>query len=360
MKHQYIERYTNRVWTEKLFADPWVRLIYSKAEENPGLLLRMLTSGWFSRALASLLYDSRLGSPFNRNRHFFDSTHVDLTECADEPGRWKTAREVFERKIRYWECRPMCREPSAVVSPADARILVGSLLRRSSIFIKGKFFELDELLGRKKKFVHAFRDGDFAVLRLTPEKYHYNHTPVAGEVVDIYEVQGMYHSCNPGAIVGTAASLSKNRRVVTIIDTDVYRGSRVGLVAMIEIVALMIGDVVQCYSTRRYDSPAPVGKGMFLEKGVPKSRYRPGSSTDVLLFERERIDFARDILFNMHRPGIESRYSEGFGRPLVETDIRVRSLIASGKNASAANVSCLDEGEKERWKMSCSSCFWLS
>jgi phosphatidylserine decarboxylase len=39
---------------------------------------------------------------------------------------------------------------------------------------------------------------------------------------------------------------SKNKRVVTIIDTDVEGGTGIGLVAMIEVVALMIGDIVQC------------------------------------------------------------------------------------------------------------------
>ena len=35
--------------------------------------------------------------------------------------------QVFERQIRYEEYRPMPDERSAVVSPADARVLVGSV-----------------------------------------------------------------------------------------------------------------------------------------------------------------------------------------------------------------------------------------
>ena len=128
--------------------------------------------------------------------------------------------------------------------------------------------------------------GDFAVFRLTPDKYHYNHTPVAGIVADIYEIAGGYHSCNPGAVVEIVTPYSKNKRVVTIIDTDVPDGTGVGLVAMVEVVALMIGEIVQCYSTERYDNPQPVTKGMFLAKGRPKSLYRPGSSTDVLIFQQ--------------------------------------------------------------------------
>ena len=48
---------------------------------------------------------------------------------------------------------------------------------------------------------------------------------------------------------------------------------------MIEVVALMIGDVVQAYSETQYDNPKQIISGMFLKKGAPKSLYRPGSGT---------------------------------------------------------------------------------
>jgi phosphatidylserine decarboxylase len=221
---------------------------------------------------------------------------------------------------------PDCNE---VVSPADSRVIVGSFGETSALFLKEKFFSFEELLGEDKQcLLSAFEGGDFAVFRLTPDKYHYNHTPVAGRVIDFYEISGAYHSCNPGAVVKAVTPLSKNRRIVTILDTDVPGGTGVGLVAMLEIVALMIGDVVQVYSENGYENPRPITKGMFLEKGVPKSLYRPGSSTDVLLFQKGRIRFAEDLVHNQGRPGIQSRYSVGFGRPLVETDLKVRSSIA--------------------------------
>ena len=216
-----------------------------------------------------------------------------------------------------------------MVSPADARVVIGSFRETSLLFLKEKFFVFEELLGSgKSDWPVAFGGGDFAVFRLTPDKYHYNHVPVSGQVVDIYTIDGDYHSCNPSAVVSMATPYSKNRRVVTIIDTDVPRGTGVGLVAMIEVVALMIGEIVQAYSSRGYEAPRLVENGMFLEKGQPKSLYRPGSSTDILVFQPDRIEFSNDLLENMRRLGVSSRFSHGFGRPLVETDLKVRSLIA--------------------------------
>jgi phosphatidylserine decarboxylase len=224
-----------------------------------------------------------------------------------------------------------------VVSPADARVLLGALEETSLVFVKGKFFDLEELLGPAKTgWIDAFRDADVAVFRLTPDKYHYNHTPVAGTVRDVYEVAGAYHSCNPGALVALAAPYAKNRRVVTIIDTDVPGGTGVGRVAMIEVVALMIGRIDQCYSDMRYDARRPVAPGMFLRKGQPKSVYRPGSSTDVLLFERGRVAWSEDLVKNAFRQDVRSRFSLGFGRPLAETDVTVRSTIGVAREAAPA------------------------
>lgn len=224
----------------------------------------------------------------------------------------------------------MPNDPGAVVSPADARLVYGSLSQTSSLFIKGKFFDREELLGRdRKKWLTAFRDGDFAVFRLTPDKYHYNHTPVAGRVLDYYPIFGAYHSCNPYAVSRIVVPYSKNMRVITVIDTDVPGGTQVGLVAMIEVAALMIGGIVQCYSRRRYDDPVPVGPGLFLEKGCPKSLFRPGSSTVVLLFEQGRVRFADDVVANMRAAHVKSLLSDAFGRTMIETDVKVRSHIGS-------------------------------
>jgi phosphatidylserine decarboxylase len=254
---------------------------------------------------------------------------LNLEECADPPESMNTARKLFERRIRYWECRPMPTTPGAVVSPSDSKVVVGSYQSGSSLFLKGKFFEFEELLGTdKSRWLGCFKEGDFAIFRLTPEKYHYNHTPVAGQVVDFYEISGTYHSCNPRAVVESVTPFSKNKRVVTVFDTDVGSGTNVGFVAMVEIVALGIGDIVQRYSESEYRDPAEIRTGMLLKKGVPKSLFRPGSSTNVLIFQPGKVQMANDIVVNMSRDQAPSLYSSGFGRPLTETDVQVRSPIA--------------------------------
>lgn len=334
-EHQYIDRETGHIRTERLYGDQLLNALYRAAWEKAPTFYHLLTSARFSHLLGIFCYDSALGARLSGNQRFLRACRVNLDECIDPPYQLDTVRKVFERKIRYWDCRPLPEE-THVVSPADARVIVGSFKDMASFFLKEKFFHYDELLDpNKTAWVKAFTDGEFALFRLTPDKYHYNHTPVAGVVRDFYEIPGNYHSCNPSFLVASAFPYAKNKRVVTIIETDVPDGSQVGLVAMIEIVALMIGDIVQCYSQTRYDEPCSVSPNMFLLQGQPKSLYRPGSSTTVLLFQQHRLQFAEDLVRNRCRPNVKSRFSQGLGRSLIETDVKVRSPLAFCRQRSA-------------------------
>jgi len=330
IQHQYIERETHSICNEQLYWDRIINFFYSRVRESSPMLFRAITSARFSKILSFFTYEAFLGQRLSGNKGFLMRCGIDLQECIERTEFYDTPKKIFERQIRYWKTRPMPEDPRAIVSPADARVLVGSLSDTRTLFIKEKFFEFEELLGlNRPRWLKAFAGGDFAIFRLTPDKYHYNHTPVAGKVVDFYEISGSYHSCNPGAVVTAVTPYSKNKRIVTIIDTDVAGGSNVGLVAMIEVVALMIGEIVQCYSEEKYYTPRDMTQGMFVKKGVPKSLYRPGSSTDILIFQKNRIRFAEDILLNRLHGDAQSRFTLGFGVNLVETDVKVRSLIAN-------------------------------
>ncbi|NPV03812.1 MAG: phosphatidylserine decarboxylase [Syntrophaceae bacterium] len=332
--HQYIERETSRTLTESLYGDAVIRFVYGSLRERAPALFRAVTGSRMSRILGFVNYDLFLGGRLTGSGGFLKACGIDLRECLDPPATLDTPRKIFERKIRYWECRPMPSDPLAVVSPADSKALLGSFSECSGLCVKGKFFDYAELLGPEKgRWLEAFRDGDFVICRLTPEKYHYNHTPAAGLVVDYYEIDGAYHSCNPGAVIALVTPYSKNKRVVTVIDTDVPGGTQAGLVAMIEVAALMIGGITQCYSEEQYRHASRIRPGMFLRRGCPKSLYHPGSSTDIVLFQRGRVQFSGDLVRNRCDRRAESRFTRAFGLALVETDVKVRSAIGRAVEA---------------------------
>ncbi len=329
--HQYIDRHTGRVQTETLVADQTIAFLYGTIRENAPAMFNQLISARMSAVLGFLCFDLPLNSQIPDPARFLIQRGIPAGEISGPVNQLNTFRRFFERKIRFWECRPMTNDPGSVVSPADARILPGSFTDTRYLCIKEKLFQFDELVGiDRPRWLKSFRNGDYAVFRLTPDKYHYTHVPVSGRVADFYEINGRFHSCNPGAVVQSVSPFSKNRRIVTVIDTDVPGGTAVGQVAMVEIVALMIGRIVECYSPERYEPVQPVKPGMFIQKGQPKSLFRPGSSTVVLLFEKNRVRFCPDLLANTRRLDVTSRFSSRFGVPLVETELKVRETIGKG------------------------------
>lgn len=327
MIHQYVERATGRIRNEELFCDRVIAYLYSRVREQAPALFKAVTSARTSSLLGFLNYDLPLGARLSGAEGLIRRLGIDLSECVEPPRYYRTPRRIFERRIRYEQVRPMTDDPACVVSPADSRMFAGSLRDGSVLFIKDKFFAFDAFLGRPE-WIRAFGGGDFAIFRLTPDKYHYNHAPVSGVVRDFYEIEGMFHSCNPSAVISQVTPFSENRRAVTTIDTDVPGGTGCGLVAMVEVAALMIGRIVQACSDQGYEPAAPMRPGLFLHRGGPKSLYRPGSSLDVLFFQPGRVRFEGDLVANQFRGDAGSRFSAWLGRPWVETDVRVRETIA--------------------------------
>ena len=176
MKHQYIDRKTRQVKTESLKADPVISAIYSPIRENSSFLFRLMVSARMSSLVGAACYDMPFFKPSIDTNRFLADHGIDLSETLEDPASLDSFRKVFERKIRYEQLRCMPKERGAVVSPSDSRLLVGDFSKDCALFIKGKFFDFTELIGRdKSRWLDAFDQGCFAVTRLTPDKYHYNH-----------------------------------------------------------------------------------------------------------------------------------------------------------------------------------------
>lgn len=330
-KHQYLDRSSGRIVTEKIFHDRIVNVIYSGVRERCETAFGLLVSPRMSSLIAWTVFDMPYRGRLFGKKSLTGDLGIDFSEC-EEKEKLSNPRAIFERKIRYWETRPMSDDERTAVSPADSRMSLGSFRTESQLFLKEKFFNYEELIGSDKpEWLEAFSEGDYAIFRLTPDKYHWNHVPVSGVVRDFYQIEGACHSCNPNAVIAEITPYSKNRRQVTVIDTEVEGGSRMGLVAMIEVAALMIGNIVQRYSEYKYENPVGMSEGLYLKRGQVKSLFAPGSSVDVLIFQKGRIVFRDDLVKNSLRTDVASRYTVPFGRPLVETDLRVRSDIGSAR-----------------------------
>ena len=193
--------------------------------------------------------------------------------------------------------------------------------------VKQRFVSARELLGREYG-ASTLHVNAGLIVRLTPEMYHYVHAPVSGVIKAHYWIEGALHSCNPGALVCFQRPYAMNRRHITIIDTDVKAGSHVGVVALINVAAMMIGRIDDTYSQRGYDDPQSLAIGMHVARGQPLALFRPGSSTSIVLWDGERARHTQYLRRNASRIDVRSRFSDWLLSPWVETALSVRSLVA--------------------------------
>ncbi len=124
-----------------------VSALYSPVLEKAPLLTRLASSRYVTGALGYLNYDNVLSARATGMLKFLRESGIQLSEFAGNLSEYDTARKIFERRIRYWNCRPLPSSPNAVVCPADARALVGSMKESSGLHLKQKFFSFPELLG---------------------------------------------------------------------------------------------------------------------------------------------------------------------------------------------------------------------
>lgn len=328
MAHQFVSPDRGGAADDTLLADRVIRFLYSTAREQPSALQRLAATPLISAALATWEFDRPLVNRERTIAHTARRMGIDLRECIDELTSVRTLRALFERRIAYETRRPMSADVGTIVSPADGKALVFGFADDAMLPVKQRFVSARELLGDEYGFKQVSASAGL-IVRLTPEMYHYVHAPVSGVVIAHKWIEGALHSCNPGALVCFQRPYAMNRRRVIVIDTDVDDGSRVGVVALINVAAMMIGRVDDAYSAHSYDDPQSLYVGMKLTRGQPVALFRPGSSTSIVLWNARRAAHTSYLRRNAGRIDVHSRFSDWLLFPWVETGVAVRSLVAS-------------------------------
>lgn len=279
-------RYWNRarqtIETEKIYGEPWLRLVYG----NPlgrlalGLLVRRAIFSWYYGFRMNRRYSAAKVLPF------VVDYNLDVDEFAKSIFAYKTFNEFFFRKLKP-SARPIAAGDEVAVLPADGRHLVfPNVDAADGFYVKGMKFTLAELLGEarlpleQQALALRFAGGAMVISRLAPVDYHRFHFPVGGVPGESRLVRGWLYSVHPIALRRNLRFLVENRRMVTLMESPQF-----GAVAMIEIGATNVGRIRQMFDPER-----PVGKGA--EKGM----FAFGGSCVVTLFSRDRIQFDADLV----------------------------------------------------------------
>jgi len=201
---------------------------------------------------------------------------IDLGEAAPQSGPYRTFDAFFTRPLR-----PGARvvEDVPLVSPADGKLdAVGAVLPGAVLEVKGKPYEVGELVGNRKDAA-GYAGGSFALIYLSPRDYHRVHSPVDGAITVVRSIAGDLFPVNA---IGERFPrlLVRNHRVAIAIDTE-----SLGRVTVVMVGAMVVGRISV---TALGGRAVPVGThavspASSVQRGDELGMFHLGSTVVVLL-----------------------------------------------------------------------------
>jgi len=222
---------------------------------------------------------------------------IDLSESVVPPGGFPTLNALFTRELAAG-ARPIDPDPAALASPADARLHVtGPIDEALRVGVKGVSFSVRELVA-DAALARGVAGGTVAVFRLYAADCHRLFFPCSGTPSAPRLVPGGYESVSPRP-GNDLPFYVLNRRTVTALDTV-----RFGRLLLVDVGGFLVGSI-------RHLAAACLR----VEKGAPRSLFRFGGSTLVLLAPAGAVDWDPAILASSAR-GDEApvRIGQAIGR----------------------------------------------
>jgi phosphatidylserine decarboxylase len=231
---------------------------------------------------------------------------VDLSECEVPVGGFRSFNEFFGRPL-VRGARPIDADPDVLVSPADGTIEdLGPIEPGARFLVKGRDYEVGELLGEPAEAARRFDGGTFAVVYLSPRDYHRVHAPVQGRVEVVRHLGGTLFPVNRIGVEHVPRLFAKNERVAVH-----QRSDRFGEVVTILVGAIVVGGIELAFEPRLSTNRGAVlgeirygNDGAALARGDEIGRFVLGSTAIVLATEAARLgpEVAAGAVTRMGRP----------------------------------------------------------
>jgi phosphatidylserine decarboxylase len=289
---KYIDRKTGQQKTEDVPGEGMLKWLYNTTSGKVALhvlLKRKVVSaagGWFM--------DSHLSA--SRVQDFVIQNKINLNEYqVSDAKQFRTFNQFFYRKLKS-NVRPIGQN---IVSPADGKLLAFQSMKDvSGFFVKGVEFTTMDFL-QNEKLTQKYHNGAMLIVRLAPADYHRFHFPADGKISESKQIKGHYFSVSPLALKKSFEIFCQNLREYSILSSPNY-----GDILISEVGATMVGGITQTYIS---DSE--------IKKGDEKGYFSFGGSTLVLLFEKDKIVFDKDLLQNTNK-GLETviKMGESIGK----------------------------------------------
>jgi phosphatidylserine decarboxylase len=146
---------------------------------------------------------------------------------------------------------------------------------------KGHHYFLHELLEDPELAVR-YRDGCFATLRITADRYHRFHAPLDGHVDRIDYIAGDAYNVNPPAVARIAKLYCRNERAVVRFHAESERLP----VLLVPVAAILVASIRFTFTDVRlhlkYAGPNRIDCDARLDKGAEMGWFEHGSTIIVI------------------------------------------------------------------------------
>jgi phosphatidylserine decarboxylase len=151
---------------------------------------------------------------------------------------FKSLHACFTRELKPG-ARRVDPDPGVLTSPCDGIVgACGAIAGTELLQAKGFPYSLRDLL-HGPALVEAYRDGQYATLRLTSSMYHRFHAPADGTVEHVTYISGDTWNVNPIALRRVAELFCKNERAV--IRTRLCGSGH--LVTLVPVAAILVASI---------------------------------------------------------------------------------------------------------------------
>lgn len=249
-----------------------------------GVLLAFATRKTVSK-VGSIYMNSKLST--KRIKKFIKKNNINMEDYPKK--KYKSFNDFFTRKIKEGK-RPFPKDPNKLISVADSKLLVYKINEKTEMNIKGKKYNLKELI-RDKKLAAQYKNGTCLVFRLTVDDYHRYSFVDDGIVIRNKKINGILHTVGPIAFKRYKV-FKENQREYSVLKTKNFDE-----VIQMEVGALMVGKIVN-HDIKKFN------------RGQEKGYFLFGGSTVVLVFKDEVVEVDEDIVLNSDL-GIETKVKLG-------------------------------------------------
>jgi phosphatidylserine decarboxylase len=146
------------------------------------------------------------------NTQYIKHFKIDLGEF-DEVHTYKTLNQLFTRSFKI--PRLFNTDKNILIAPADSRIYEIAKVKEKLLYqIKGKSYDLEELLTDFASYTPKCVNGDYVNFYLSPSDYHRYHAPFDLRVHKIIHVGGALYPVNKKYLNKVDSLFVKNERVI--------------------------------------------------------------------------------------------------------------------------------------------------